>query len=110
MVLTEASSSDSDADMMKLESSNGFMKLLAMSRLRHGVEQYLGEEVDEVDSRLLHGVYQKKVLTQKEIKQEPVFIIDKINTYKTIAKDESKKKKKQPPPKPFKKVDVSDFD
>ena len=55
--MTEASSSDSEHDLSKLESKNAFLKLLAMSRLKHEVGQYFMDPVDEVDARLLHGVY-----------------------------------------------------
>ena len=91
MIVTEASSSDSEYDLSKLESKNAFLKLLAMSRLKHEVGQYFMDPLDEVDSRLLHGVYQDKVLTRKEIKQEHTFIIDKIVGSKEIAKEVSKK-------------------
>ena len=40
MIITDASSSDSDADIAKLDSKNPFIKLLAMSRLKHEVQQY----------------------------------------------------------------------
>ena len=40
MIITDASSSDSDADIAKLDSKNPFLRLLAMSRLRHEVGQY----------------------------------------------------------------------
>ncbi len=55
--MTDASSSDSDADMAKLESKNNFLKLLALSKAKHLANLYLDDEVDHVDSRLLHGVY-----------------------------------------------------
>lgn len=57
LVLTDASSSDSDADLAKIESNNGYMRLLAMSRMKHEVRQYIGETIDDTDGRLLHGVY-----------------------------------------------------
>ena len=88
--MTEASSSDSEHDLSKLESKNAFLKLLAMSRLKHEVGQYFMDPVDEVDARLLHGVYQEKVLTKKEIKQEHTFIIDKISGAKEVAKQHVK--------------------
>ena len=40
MIVTDGSSSDSEADIGKIESRNGFLKLLAMSQLRHEMEQY----------------------------------------------------------------------
>ena len=65
--MTDASSSDSEADIGKIESKNGFLRLLAMSRLKHEMQQYAMEQIDDVDARLLHGVYQDKVMTHKEI-------------------------------------------
>ena len=90
MIVTEASSSDSEHDLSKLESKNAFLRLLAMSRLKHEVGQYFMDPLDEIDSRLLHGVYQEKVLTKKEIKQEHTFIIDKISGAKEVAKEHVK--------------------
>ena len=90
MIVTEASSSDSEHDLSKLESKNAFLRLLAMSRLKHEVGQYFMDPLDEIDSRLLHGVYQEKVLTRKEIKQEHTFIIDKISGAKEVAKEHVK--------------------
>jgi len=117
VVLTDQSSSDSDADLAKVESKNGFMRLLAMSRMKHEVRQYIGETVDDTDTRLLHGVYQDKVLTTKEVKKEPNTIIDKILAAKETAKklnyEQSKKKKERKRSKrrnETKTRSVSDFD
>ena len=63
-----------------------------MSRLKHEMQQYAMEQIDDVDARLLHGVYQAKVMTQKEIQHEPVSIIDKIAGAKDQAKELGKKK------------------
>ena len=64
MIVTDASSSDSEADLAKIESKNGFLRMLAMSRLKHEMSQYMMEQLDDVDARLLHGVYQAKVMTK----------------------------------------------
>lgn len=50
----------------------------------------MGETIDDTDARLLHGVFQDKVLTTKEIKKEPTMIIDKILAAKHIAKELNK--------------------
>lgn len=57
LVLTDASSTDSDADIKKLESGNKFLKLLALSKVRHEANLFLEDDINDTDSRLLHGVY-----------------------------------------------------
>lgn len=56
-MLTDASSSDSDVDIKKLESGNKFLKLLALSKVKHEANLFLEDDINDVDSRLLHGVY-----------------------------------------------------
>lgn len=87
IIATDDSPSDSDADMAKLQSKNPFLRLMAMSKLKHIVNQFLQEEINEVDSRLLHGIYQDEVLTQKELKPEYRFIIDRISVAKEQARE-----------------------
>ena len=94
-MLTDASSTDSDADIKKLESGNKFLKLLALSKVKHEANLFLKDDINDTDSRLLHGVYQDRVLTSKEVKHEPAFVFDRLRLAKDEARELARKKKQQ---------------
>ena len=57
MLDTEESSSDTDADWSKLESSNPFLRLLALGKANNTMAQYLLQDIDGLDVKLLFGLY-----------------------------------------------------
>lgn len=57
MLDTEESSSDTDADWRKLESKNSFLRLMALGKARTTMNQYLLQDIDGLDVKLLFGVY-----------------------------------------------------
>ena len=86
MLDTEESSSDTDADWSKLESSNSFLRLLALGKANNTMAQYLLQDIDGLDVKLLFGVYQNKVLGYEEKQEEVPDILDKILGAKKIAR------------------------
>ena len=92
MLETEESSSDTDADWKKLESKNPFLKLMALSRARNTMSQYLNQDIDGLDVKLLFGIYQKKVLGYEERVEEVPDILEKIILAKKIARQIYKQK------------------
>ena len=86
MLETEASSSDTDADWKKLESKNSFLRLLALGKARNTMTQYLDQDIDGLDVKLLFGVYQRKVLGYEEKIKEIPDPLDRILEAKKIAR------------------------
>ena len=78
MLDTEESSSDTDADWSKLESKNPFLRLMALGKARNTMTQYLLQDIDGLDVKLLFGVYQRKVLGYEERTEETPDILDRI--------------------------------
>lgn len=66
MLDTEESSSDEDADWSKLESKNPYLRLMALGKAKAVMNQYLLQDIDGLDVKLLFGVYQRKVLGYEE--------------------------------------------
>ena len=66
MLETDQSSSDTDADWRKMESKNPFLRLMALGKAKHVMNQYLLQDLDGLDTKLLFGVYQNKVLGAEE--------------------------------------------
>ena len=86
MLDTEESSSDTDADWSKLESKNPFLRLMALGKARDTMTQYLLQDIDGLDVKLLFGIYQRKVLGYEERTEEPPDILDRIIGSKKQAK------------------------
>ena len=86
MLDTEESSSDTDADWRKLESKNPFLKLLALGKAKETMSQYLQQDIDGLDVKLLFGVYQRKVHAAEELKTVTPDILDKILEAKKIGR------------------------
>lgn len=86
MLETEDSSSDTDADWRKLESKNSFLKLMALGKAKNTMSQYLNQDIDGLDVKLLFGIYQKKVLGYEERDEEVPEILEKIIAAKKIAR------------------------
>lgn len=86
MLDTEESSSDTDADWRKLESKNAFLRLMALGKARNTMNQFLLQDIDGLDVKLLFGIYQKKVLGYEERLEEQPEILDKILAAKKIAR------------------------
>ena len=66
MLETDISSSDSDVEFRKLESKSTFLRLVALGKHKNTLNQYLKQEVDGLDVRLLFGVYKNKVFGFEE--------------------------------------------
>ena len=86
MLETEDSSSDTDADWRKLESKNSFLKLMALGKAKNTMSQYLNQDIDGLDVKLLFGIYQKKVLGYEERDEEVPEVLEKIIAAKKIAR------------------------
>ena len=66
MLDTEESSSDEDANWSVLESKNAFLRLMALGKAKTVMNQYLLQDIDGLDVKLLFGIYQRKVLGYEE--------------------------------------------
>ena len=66
MLETDQSSSDTDGDWRKIESQSPFLRLLALGKAKHVMNQYSNQDIDGLDLKLLFGVYQRKVLGIEE--------------------------------------------
>ena len=97
MLDTEESSSDTDADWRKLESKNPFLRLLALGKAKDTMSQYLLQDIDGMDVKLLFGVYQRKVVGAEEVKDEIPDILDKILSAKKIGRQRMKGQKEELP-------------
>ena len=86
MLDTEGSSSDTDADWRKLESKNPYLRLMALGKTKNTMNQYLLQDIDGLDVKLLFGVYQRKVLGYEERIEVIPDILDKILDAKKQAK------------------------
>lgn len=86
MLDTEESSSDTDADWRKLESKNSFLRLLALGKAKDTMSQYLLQDIDGLDIKLLFGIFQRKVIGAEELKEEISDILDKIIDAKKIGR------------------------
>ena len=86
MLDTEVSSSDTDADWSKLESKNPFLRLLALGKARNTMTQYLLQDIDGLDVKLLFGIYQRKVLGYEERNNDEPEVLDRIHAAKKQAK------------------------
>ena len=86
MLDTEESSSDTDADWRKLESKNPYLRLMALGKAKNSMGQYLNQDIDGLDVKLLFGVYQRKVLGYEERVEEITDILDKIMFSKRMAR------------------------
>ena len=86
MLDTEVSSSDTDADWSKLESKNPFLRLLALGKARNTMTQYLLQDIDGLDVKLLFGIYQRKVLGYEECNNDEAEVLDRIHAAKKQAK------------------------
>ena len=69
MLETDISSSDSDAEFRKLESKSAFLRLITLGKHKNTLLQYLKQEIDGLDVRLLFGVYQNKVFGFEEVQK-----------------------------------------
>ena len=90
MLDTEESSSDTDADWRKLESKNPYLRLLALGKAKDTMSQYLLQDIDGLDVKLLFGIYQRKVHGAEEIKDITPDILDKIIDAKRIGRQRMK--------------------
>ena len=86
MLDTEESSSDEDADWVKLESKNPYLRLMTLGKAKTVMNQYLMQDIDGLDVKLLFGVYQRKVIGYEEKPQNFANILDKIITAKKQAR------------------------
>lgn len=57
MLDTEESSSDEEADWRKMESANAYLRLMALGKAKAVMNQYLLQDIDGLDVKLLFGVY-----------------------------------------------------
>ena len=57
MLDTEQSSSDTDNDWRKLETKNPYLRLMALGKAKRTMSQYLLQDIDGLDVKLLFGVY-----------------------------------------------------
>ena len=90
MLDTEASSSATDEEFRKLQSSNPYLRLLALSKAKQVLNQYILQDIDGCDTKLLSGLYQRKVLGYEEIPEEQPYILDKILGAKQVAQQMAK--------------------
>ena len=97
MLDTEESSSDTDADWRKLESKNPFLRLLALGKAKDTMSQYLLQDIDGLDVKLLFGIYQRKVHGSEEFMDEIPDILDKIIAAKKIGRQRMKGMKEDLP-------------
>lgn len=97
MLDTEESSSDTDADWRKLESKNPFLRLLALGKAKDTMSQYLLQDIDGMDVKLLFGIYQRKVHGAEEFIDEIPDILDKIIAAKKIGRQRMKGMKEDLP-------------
>jgi len=86
MLDTEESSSDEDADWSVLESKNAFLRLMALGKAKTVMNQYLLQDIDGLDVKLLFGIYQRKVLGYEERTETYNDILEKILTSKKHAR------------------------
>ena len=59
---------------------------MVLGKLKRTLHQYLKQDVDGLDARLLFGVFQKKVLGFDELPDEQQPFFDKIRLYAKKAK------------------------
>ena len=86
MLDTEESSSDEDADWNKLESSNPFLRLMALGKAKAVMNQYLLQDIDGLDVKLLFGCYQRKVMGFEERIELTEDVLEKILVAKKAAR------------------------
>lgn len=85
MLDTEQSSSDTDNDWRKLETKNPYLRLMALGKAKRTMSQYLLQDIDGLDVKLLFGIYDRKVLAAEE-RTEDHDILDKIINAKRIGR------------------------
>ena len=86
MLETDQSSSDTDADWRKIESQSPFLRIMALGKAKHVMSQYIYQDIEGLDTKLLFGVYQRKVLgAEEQPAKEPVQILERIIESKQIA-------------------------
>ena len=90
MLDTEESSSATDEEFRKLQSSNPYLRLLAISKAKQVLNQYILQDIDGCDTKLLSGLYQRKVLGYEEVPEEQPYILDKILGAKQVAQQMAK--------------------
>ena len=86
MLDTEESSSDEDADWTKLESANPYLRLMALGKAKAVMNQYLLQDIDGLDVKLLFGIYQRKVLGYEEHIEQFKDVLEKILLAKKQAR------------------------
>ena len=85
MLDTEQSSSDTDADWKKLDSKNPYLRLLALGKAKNAMGQFLLQDIDGLDCKLLFGIFQRKVIGYEEKILEIPDPLDRILEAKKIA-------------------------
>ena len=90
MLDTEESSSATDEDYSKLASSNPYLRLMALSKAKRVLNQFILQDIDGCDTKLLSGLYQRKVYGYEELPAENPFILDKITEARKIANQMAK--------------------
>ena len=70
MLDTEESSDATDEDYSKLASSNPYLRLMALSKAKRVLNQYILQDIDGCDTKLLSGLYQRRVFGYEELPEE----------------------------------------
>ena len=96
MLDTEESSDATDEDYSKLASSNPYLRLMALSKAKRVLNQYILQDIDGCDTKLLSGLYQRRVFGYEELPEEQPFILDKISEAKQVASQMAKKMPHEP--------------
>mmetsp|Transcript_42803 Transcript_42803/g.56555 ORF Transcript_42803/g.56555 Transcript_42803/m.56555 type:complete len:145 (+) Transcript_42803:1722-2156(+) len=86
MLDTEESSSDEDANWAKMESKNPYLRLMALGKAKTVMNQYLLQDIDGLDVKLLFGCYQRKVLGFEERSEHIDDVLEKILVAKKQAR------------------------